>query len=75
MKLVMDMPGGDNIKAFTRIMHRTSDDDLVGEVSSSATSASTAVLQHIKSPKPLSGLWLCRAAAWRLLTEFSGCLV
>ena len=26
------MPGGDNIKAFTRIMHRTTDDDLVGEV-------------------------------------------
>lgn len=32
MKLVQQMPGGDNIKAFTRIMHRTTDDDLVGEV-------------------------------------------
>lgn len=32
MKLVQKMPGGDNIKAFTRIMHRTTDDDLVGEV-------------------------------------------
>lgn len=32
MKLVQQMPGGENIKAFTRIMHRTTDDDLVGEV-------------------------------------------
>uniref|UniRef100_A0A383WBI5 Hydroxyproline O-arabinosyltransferase-like domain-containing protein n=1 Tax=Tetradesmus obliquus TaxID=3088 RepID=A0A383WBI5_TETOB len=31
MKLVQQMPGGSNIKAFTRIMHRTADDDLVGE--------------------------------------------
>jgi len=34
MKLIQQMPGGDNIKAFTRIMHRTTDDDLVGEVMS-----------------------------------------
>lgn len=33
MKLVQQQPGGENIKAFTRIMHRTTDDDLVGEVS------------------------------------------
>jgi hypothetical protein len=26
------MPGGQHITAFTRIMHRTTDDDLVGEV-------------------------------------------
>jgi hypothetical protein len=32
MKLVQQQPGGENIKAFTRIMHRTTDDDLVGEV-------------------------------------------
>ncbi len=32
MKTIQLMPGGDNIKAFTRIMHRSTDDDLVGEV-------------------------------------------
>lgn len=38
MQLVQKMPGGDNIKAFTRIMHRTTDDDLVGEVRHGALS-------------------------------------
>lgn len=38
MKMVQLMPGGDNIKAFTRIMHRTTDDDLVGEVRQSTAS-------------------------------------
>jgi hypothetical protein len=41
MKLVQQMPGGDNIKSFTRIMHRTTDDDLVGEV----RARTTAVIQ------------------------------
>jgi hypothetical protein len=39
MKLIQQMPGGSNIKAFTRIMHRTADDDLVGEVSPAAAAA------------------------------------
>lgn len=33
MKVIQQLPGGDNIKAFTRIMHRTQDDDLVEVVS------------------------------------------
>jgi hypothetical protein len=44
MKLVQKMPGGDNIKAFTRIMHRTTDDDLVGEVRHGAAWGLLAVL-------------------------------
>jgi hypothetical protein len=42
MKLIQQMPGGSNIKAFTRIMHRTADDDLVGEVSTAAAVAAAA---------------------------------
>lgn len=44
MKLVQQMPGGDNIKAFTRIMHRTTDDDLVAEVSRGQRECSRALL-------------------------------
>jgi hypothetical protein len=43
MKLIQQMPGGSNIKAFTRIMHRTADDDLVGEVSTAAVAAAAAI--------------------------------
>lgn len=32
-KLVQAMPGGEFLTGFTRIMHRTKDDEVMGEVS------------------------------------------
>jgi hypothetical protein len=55
MKLVQQMPGGDNMKAFTRIMHRTTDDDLVGEVRWHTVHCGTVVIQLSADQGALAG--------------------
>lgn len=50
-KLIQGMPGGENMVAFTRILHRTTPDLLMSEVLSMAKKlAGSACRQHVPHP-------------------------
>ncbi|KAF8072854.1 HPAT1 [Scenedesmus sp. PABB004] len=68
MRLIQAAPGGSNIKAFTRIMHRTTDDDLVGEpacdtwcefpVKDRANAVVQWLMAAAEHPELVQGAWL-----------------